>query len=135
MKRIILLTIAVLTCIGMSAIDIKFLKKDRAVVDGICYQFNAKKETAIVVKHPDDYVGDGLDGTDDYVGDGLDGPEDGDCDDYWESLFYDIWELELQEYKNPILAVYDEAGELWPKPSAEVKEEREPVRKVEILWF
>ncbi len=34
--------------------------------------------------YPDDYVGDGLDGTDDYVGDGLDGPDDDDCDDYWE---------------------------------------------------
>ena len=29
--------------------------------------------------YPDDYVGDGLDGTDDYVGDGLDGPDD--CED------------------------------------------------------
>ena len=26
--------------------------------------------------YPDDYVGDGLDGTDDYVGDGLDGSDD-----------------------------------------------------------
>ena len=34
--------------------------------------------------YPDDYVGDGLDGTDDYVGDGLDGPDDGEYDDYWE---------------------------------------------------
>lgn len=29
---------------------------------------------------PDDYVGDGLDGTDDYLGDGLDGPDDYDDD-------------------------------------------------------
>ena len=28
--------------------------------------------------YPDDYVGDGLDGTDDYVGDGLDGTENSD---------------------------------------------------------
>ena len=26
--------------------------------------------------YPDDYVGDGLDGTDDYVGDGLDGDDE-----------------------------------------------------------
>ena len=26
--------------------------------------------------YPDDYVGDGLDGTDDHLGDGLDGPDD-----------------------------------------------------------
>ena len=26
--------------------------------------------------YPDEYVGDGLDGTDDYVGDGLDGSDD-----------------------------------------------------------
>lgn len=30
--------------------------------------------------YPDDYIGDGLDGTDDYVGDGLDGSDDYDDD-------------------------------------------------------
>ena len=30
--------------------------------------------------YPDDYVGDGLDGSDDYVGDGLDGSDDGEDD-------------------------------------------------------
>ena len=30
--------------------------------------------------YPDDYVGDGLDGTDDYLGDGLDGADDYDDD-------------------------------------------------------
>lgn len=34
--------------------------------------------------YPDDYVGDGLDGTDDYLGDGLDGDnEDYDDDPGW----------------------------------------------------
>ena len=40
-----------------SAIDVKG-KKNSAVVDGISYQLNAKKETAIVVKSPDIYSGD-----------------------------------------------------------------------------
>ena len=45
----------------------------------------------------------------------------------WESLFETIDSLELPEFENPILAVYDEAGEIWPKPPAEVAEERELV--------
>ena len=40
-----------------SAIDVKG-KKNSAVIDGISYQLNAKKETAIVVKSPDIYSGD-----------------------------------------------------------------------------
>ena len=40
-----------------SAIDIK-VKKNSAVVDGINYQLNAKKETAIVVKSTQPYSGD-----------------------------------------------------------------------------
>ncbi len=36
--------------------------------------------------YPDDYLGDGLDGTDDYLGDGLDG-DDG--DDYADDDGYD----------------------------------------------
>ena len=31
--------------------------------------------------YPDDYVGDGLDGSDDYVGDGLDGADDWEDDE------------------------------------------------------
>ena len=38
--------------------------------------------------YPDDYVGDGLDGTEEYMGDGLDGEEefddDEEIDDDWE---------------------------------------------------
>ena len=40
-----------------SAINIK-LKRDKAVVDGINYQLNAKKESATVVKNTEPYLGD-----------------------------------------------------------------------------
>ena len=43
--------------LNVSAIDIK-LKKDRVVVDDICYTVNAKKETAVVVKKGEPYLGD-----------------------------------------------------------------------------
>lgn len=37
-------------------------------------------------------------------------------EDYWEPLFYGIWELDLPYIENPILAVYDQTGETWPEP-------------------
>ena len=40
-----------------SAIDIKG-KKDKTIIDGICYSLNAKKETAIVLKSAEPYSGD-----------------------------------------------------------------------------
>ncbi|MBR7043782.1 MAG: leucine-rich repeat protein, partial [Prevotella sp.] len=43
--------------LSAQAINIK-LKKDKTIVDDICYQLNAKKETATVVKKAEPYLGD-----------------------------------------------------------------------------
>lgn len=53
------LLITALSVMGSAvAIDIKFLKKERVVIDGITYQVNVKKSSATVVKGQEDYTGD-----------------------------------------------------------------------------
>ena len=56
-QRFAILMLVLSTSLTAGSIDIK-LKKDQAVVDGITYTINTKKQTASVVKGQELYVGD-----------------------------------------------------------------------------
>ena len=62
------------TAITMNILDTRGPKRPRG------FAHTENDEAQFDDGYPDDYVGDGLDGTDDYLGDGLDGSNDYDDD-------------------------------------------------------
>ena len=58
LHTITIMTLALAFSLQAAAIGIPKLKKDKAVVDGITYILNAKKQTATVTKGQTAYVGD-----------------------------------------------------------------------------
>ena len=68
--------------IGMKAAETRVTARSRIAAPG------DEEEALFDDGYPDDYAGDGLDGTGEYMGDGLDGEEefddDEDLEDDWE---------------------------------------------------
>ena len=63
------------TAVVMNVLDTRGPKQPRGITT-----VDDDDEAQFDDGYPDDYVGDGLDGTDDYLGDGLDGSDDYDDD-------------------------------------------------------
>lgn len=67
------------SAVAMSILDTRKHDRPQSIVP------NDVDEAQFDDGYPDDYVGDGLDGSDDYLGDGLDGPDEYDDDpEQWE---------------------------------------------------